>query len=130
MWRRGRWWGRPGDGADREGGGGERGAASVVAVAVVGVWGALVLVGVLVGEAAIVRHRVAAAADLGALAAASWVVEGVDAACSRARVVVERMGGRLDGCAVDGWEVEVVVSGEEAVFGAPSARARAGPAEG
>ncbi|MBY8850047.1 hypothetical protein K7G98_16965 [Saccharothrix sp. MB29] len=41
-----------------------------------------------------------------------------------------RMGARLDGCVVDGWEVEVVVSGGESLFGAPGARARAGPAEG
>ncbi|WP_306744390.1 Rv3654c family TadE-like protein [Saccharothrix yanglingensis] len=112
------------------GGDAERGAASVFAVAVVGVWGALVVVGVLVGEGVVARHRVEAAADLGALAAASWVVEGVDVACSRAGRVVGRMGARLDGCVVDGWEVEVVVSGGGSLFGAPGARARAGPAEG
>ncbi|MDU0295248.1 pilus assembly protein TadG-related protein, partial [Saccharothrix longispora] len=64
----------------KAGGDAERGAASVFAVAVVGVWGALVVVGVLVGDGVVARHRVEAAADLGALAAASWVVEGVDVA--------------------------------------------------
>ncbi|MFD7652715.1 Rv3654c family TadE-like protein [Actinosynnema sp. NPDC059797] len=122
--------------------GDDRGTASVLAVAVAGVWFGLVLVGVHVGAAVVDRHRVAAAADLAALAAAGHLVSGVRAACGRAELVVGRMGGRLAGCEVDGWEVSVLVVGEPSVgggarlfggaplFGAPSARARAGPAEG
>ncbi|MFD0199753.1 MULTISPECIES: Rv3654c family TadE-like protein [Saccharothrix] len=107
----------------------DRGSASVVAVAVGAVWFGLVAVGVHVGEAVVSRHRVAAAADLGALAAAGQLAGGVAHACARAEWVVARMGGRLTACQVDGWEVSVRVSGEATVFGAPSARARAGPAE-
>lgn len=108
----------------------DRGSASVVAVAVVGVWFALVVVGVQAGEAVVGRHRVGAAADLGALAAAGQVVSGAAHACGRAGWVVQRMGGRLVACRVDGWEVEVRVTGPASLFGAPSARARAGPLNG
>ncbi|WP_197289341.1 Rv3654c family TadE-like protein [Saccharothrix sp. NRRL B-16348] len=107
----------------------DRGAASVMAVAVGAVWFGLVVVGVHVGEAVVSRHRVSAAADLGALAAAGQLAGGVAHACGRAEWVVERMGGRLVECLVEGWEVSVHVSGEATVFGAPNARARAGPAE-
>ncbi|WP_158848134.1 Rv3654c family TadE-like protein [Saccharothrix deserti] len=107
----------------------DRGAASVVAVAVAGVWFALVVVGVQVGEAVVTRHRLSAAADLGALAAAGRLVSGAAHACERAKWVVERMDARLAACDVHGWEVIVRVSGPASVFGAPSARARAGPTE-
>lgn len=109
--------------------GDDRGAASVMAVAVGAVWFGLVVVGVHVGEAVVGRHRLGAAADLGALAAAGQLAGGVAHACGRAEWVVERMGGRLASCLVEGWEVSVRVTGEPTVFGAPSARARAGPAE-
>lgn len=108
---------------------GDRGSASVVAVAVAGVWFAFVVVGVLLGQAVVSRHQMAAAADLGAVAAAGQLVSGVDHACGRASWVVGRMGGRLAACQVSGWEVTVTVSGEPSVFGAPTAQARAGPAE-
>ncbi|WP_439423209.1 Rv3654c family TadE-like protein [Saccharothrix sp. HUAS TT10] len=108
---------------------GDRGSASVVAVVVVAVWFGLVVVGVRVGEVVVDRHRLGAAADLGALAAAGQLSGGVSEACARAGWVVERMGGRLAACLVEGWEVTVRVSGEAGVFGALSAQARAGPAE-
>ncbi|MFE2750397.1 Rv3654c family TadE-like protein [Actinosynnema sp. NPDC059335] len=108
---------------------GDQGSASVVAVVVAAIWFGVVVVGVRVGEVVVTRHRLGAAADLGALAAAGWLSAGVAPACGRAEWVVERMGGRLTGCRVEGGEVDVTVSGEPAVFGAPSARARAGPAE-
>ncbi|MEU5693496.1 Rv3654c family TadE-like protein [Actinosynnema sp. NPDC020468] len=105
----------------------ERGSVSVVVVAVIGVVMAFVAFGVELGTAVVARHRVVAAADLGALAAASGLAWGVERACARAEWVVVRMGGRLDDCSVRGWEVVVEVSGAASVFGAPSARARAGP---
>ncbi|GAB3000372.1 Rv3654c family TadE-like protein [Saccharothrix stipae] len=107
----------------------DRGAASVVAVAVAAVWFALVVVGVHVGEAVVTRHRVSAAADLGALAAAGQLASGVAHACARAEWVVDQMGGRLVACLVEGWEVTVRVSGGTTAFGSVSVRARAGPAE-
>ncbi|NUT53878.1 MAG: pilus assembly protein TadE [Saccharothrix sp.] len=108
---------------------GDRGSVSVFAVGVVAVFFGLVVVGVRVGEAVVVRHRVAAAADLGALAAAGRLASGTAHACARAAWVVGRMGGRLEDCLVDGWEVSVRVSGEVSLFGAVTAWARAGPAE-
>ncbi|QFZ16315.1 Rv3654c family TadE-like protein [Saccharothrix syringae] len=110
--------------------GDDRGAASVFAVAVAGVWFGLAAVGVRFGEEVVVRHRLAAAADLGALAAAAHLVDGVAVGCAKAGVVVGRMGGRLVRCDVAGWEVVVEVEGGPSLFGAPSARARAGPTEG
>ncbi|MFD1151695.1 Rv3654c family TadE-like protein [Saccharothrix hoggarensis] len=108
----------------------DRGAASVLVVAVAGVWLALLGGAALAGEAVVWRHRVVAAADLAALSAAGQLGGGVAHACARAGWVVERMGGRMDACEVDGWQVDVRVSGPPTVFGRPGARARAGPAEG
>ena len=110
--------------------GDDRGVASVVAVAVMGVLCSLVVFGVWLGEVVIARHRAAAAADLAAVAAAGWLVDGSRHACGRAAWVAERMGVRLVGCDVSGWEVVVEVSGPDSVVGAPGARARAGPGEG
>ncbi len=117
----GRGWGVFGD---------DRGAASVVAVAVMGVLCAVLVFGVRLGEVVIARHRVAAAADLAAVAAAGWLGDGRSLACGRAGWVAERMGGRVTSCVVSGWEVVVEVEGPASLFGAPSARARAGPGEG
>lgn len=108
----------------------DRGAASVVAVALLAVLFAVAAIGVRLGEAALARHRLAAAADLAALAAAAQLVSGPARACARAEWVITRMGGRLDDCSVRGWEVSVEVSGGPTVLGTPNARARAGPAEG
>ncbi|WP_433267517.1 Rv3654c family TadE-like protein [Actinosynnema sp. CS-041913] len=108
----------------------DRGAATVVAVAVVGVLCSLVVFGVRLGEVVIARHRAAATADLAAVAAAGWLVGGSQEACGRAAWVAGRMGGELVACDVSGWEVVVEVSGPGSVFGAPSARARAGAGEG
>ncbi|MEV0677302.1 Rv3654c family TadE-like protein [Actinosynnema sp. NPDC050436] len=149
--------------------GDDRGAASWVAVAVLGVVGVAVVFGVQYGEVVVGRHRAAAAADLAAVAGAAWVSGGEASACGRAEWVVRRMGGELVACAVserepskqgvseqepselepselgpaglgpaglEGSGPEVVVEvrgppvgGFGAVFGAPSARARAGAAE-
>ena len=100
-----------------------------------GVVGMAVVVGVAavclqVGGVVVRRHEVGAAADLAALAAAAHLPDGVAVACGRARWVVERMGERLGGCAVSGWEVIVAVEGDVSGFGPLSVRARAGPAEG
>lgn len=100
-----------------------------------GACAALVLVAALmlsVGGATIARHRVTAAADLSALAAAGQAPGGKHRACERAEWVAERMGGRLVSCRFAGWDVFVRVSmrppGILAGLGATTARARAGPA--
>lgn len=110
---------------------GERGAGSVVAVAMLGV-----LVTVTVAAAGVVgvilTHRMAqSAADLAALAGASALQDGGDA-CAEAATVADRNRASLTRCQVDGWTVSVVVTARTARLpgGALdlSARGRAGPA--
>jgi secretion/DNA translocation related TadE-like protein len=78
----------------------DRGAAAVHAMTVAVV---LVLVALLVVQAAglvRMRHRVAAAADLAALAASQASVEGQDG-CRAARSIARRNGARLTECRMD-----------------------------
>ncbi|WP_307868839.1 Rv3654c family TadE-like protein [Umezawaea beigongshangensis] len=109
----------------------DRGSATVFAVAVLAVLFSLVVLGVRVGEAVVLRHRVTAAADLAALAAAGALASGGggEEACRRARWVAERTGAALDSCAVSGREVTVALSAPLAGVGTTNANARAGPAE-
>ena len=87
-----------------------------------------------VGTATVTRHRAAGAADLAALAAADYAPDGEQAACGWARWVTDRMRVRLTGCQLDGWDALVQTSadppGPLARFGAATAHARAGPADG
>ena len=109
---------------------GERGSATLFAVAVVGV---LVLVGAALGVAGAMvhTHRVAqSAADLAALAAAQSRAGGGDA-CEAAAAVAAANDARLDSCAVDGFDVrlQVTVAGPHWLgqHHDLSAQARAGP---
>ncbi|MYX20352.1 Rv3654c family TadE-like protein, partial [Streptomyces sp. SID8380] len=87
----GRTWAGDGRGA------GDRGAATVWAVAVLAMLGVL-FGGVLAcGQVVLARHRAAQVADLAALAAADSWVGGTDAACGAARRVAGTQGGRLAG---------------------------------
>lgn len=109
---------------------GEGGAATLLAVSMMGV---LLLVGsaLSVVGAMVVAHRSAqSAADLAALAGAGAVADGADP-CVAAAAVAADNGARLDGCAVAGRDVvvEVTVTGPR-WLGQPhdlGARARAGP---
>lgn len=107
----------------------ERGAAVVVALALVAV---LVLVaGVCVGTVAIVlaHRRAQVAADLSSLAAAGALQRGEDA-CGAATLIAGRHGAVVRGCSIEGGTVLVTTAvalppalgGEQA-----AARARAGP---
>ncbi len=88
----------------------------------------LVLVVAAVANAVAARHRAEGAADLGALAAAAHVVDGVGAACARAKWVVERMGAELTGCAVSGWDALIETRVRSVTLIGPArALARAGP---
>lgn len=109
----------------------DRGAATIMVLAI-----GLVLIGVAVGGAAVgaarvARHEARTAADLGALAGAMRVLEGPDTACARAGELVARNGGRLASCTVDG--LDLVIAAEVDVTPLPgltrTARtaARAGP---
>ena len=113
--------------------GDDRGSATVVMAGVAAVLMLLIVLALQVGGAVLTRHRVAAAADLGALAAAGQVVAGVDQACERARWVVERMSATVTACRIVEWEAYVEVTarppGWAALSGTANAHARAGPAE-
>ncbi|MGW4355387.1 Rv3654c family TadE-like protein [Nocardia sp. NPDC004582] len=86
-----------------------------------------------VGVAVTARHRVQAAADLGALAAAGALDGGVAAACRRAAEITDRMGVRAAGCVARGWDVTVTVVGRVSLgpLGEREVRAaaRAGPGD-
>ena len=107
----------------------ERGAATVVAIGLVGVL--TFVTAACVGAAALVlaHRRAQVAADLAALAGASALQRGADP-CAAAGTIAERQDVRLHGCLVEGEEV-VVVTGvrvSPALGGAElPARARAGP---
>lgn len=108
----------------------ERGAATVVALACLGI---LVLVGAALGVVAAMLHahrQAQSAADLAALAGAAALADGADP-CGRAAHIAVSNGSRLDVCEVDGREVvvEVTVTGPRWLGQTEDlrARARAGP---
>ena len=101
------------------------------------VWGAVAVVALLAvagglwlfGHVATVRHQVANAADLAALAAAGRIDHGVDRPCETAETVTDRMRVRLADCRVCGPDALVIVESDGAPllapFGPVTARARA-----
>lgn len=86
---------------------------------------------VLVGQAAVARHRAEAAADLAALAAADAALWGGPAACAVASRVAVANDGVLDLCLVRDGIAEVTIlvplRGALSRLGPAGARARAGP---
>lgn len=102
----------------------------MVAVAAVAVLLFATAAGVHLGSVVVARHRAQTAADLGALAGAAALPQGVSVACARATSVVRQMRVRAFECAVR--DLDVVVSVEVAVpaVGVARAAARAGPVGG
>jgi secretion/DNA translocation related TadE-like protein len=109
------------------------GVATVVAVGALAGLIVVTAVAVSLGGAVSTRHRLEAAADLAALAAAAHAVQGTEAGCGAARRVTEGMAARLIACRLADWDVEVEVSaGASLPFVAPVAAhayARAGPVD-
>jgi secretion/DNA translocation related TadE-like protein len=109
----------------------DRGAASILVLAIGLVLVAAGIAGVAVGAARVGRHQARTAADLGALAGAARAVEGAEVACGRAERFVLANGARLVSCRVDGLEivvgVEVTVTPLPGLTRYASAAARAGP---
>jgi secretion/DNA translocation related TadE-like protein len=109
----------------------DRGAATVMVLAIGLVVIAAGLGGAAIGAARVGRHQAQAAADLGALAGAARVIEGPDVACATAARLVAANGAGMSACEVAGWDVIVRV--EIAVMIKPGpvryahAAARAGP---
>ncbi|WP_366526287.1 Rv3654c family TadE-like protein [Mycobacterium sp.] len=106
---------------------GDRGSATVVAVAMVGVLLGVTGAGAYLGSVVVARHRAQAAADLAALAGAARLPAGAAAACSRAAAVARQMRADDTQCAVQGLDVVVTVEVAVAFAGAARAAARAGP---
>ena len=79
------------------------------------------------------RHRATAAADLAALAAATYAPDGPPSACDRARWVADHMRVHLASCELAGWDALVEVSaelpGELSRFGRLTEHSRAGPVD-
>jgi secretion/DNA translocation related TadE-like protein len=108
----------------------DRGAATVVAAAMIGALTLLLASVLVLGSAVATRHRAAIAADLAALGGAAEGVRGQQAGCDRARDLAGRNGGELRSCTWQGWDLEVVVAvscGCLPAGGAATVRARAGP---
>jgi secretion/DNA translocation related TadE-like protein len=111
--------------------GGDRGAASILVLALGLLMVAAGLAGSAVGNTRVARHRAQNAADLGALAGAMRAVYGESDACGRAARFVAANGGRMTECTVTG--LEIVVRVEVEVHPLPKlvrqaeAVARAGP---
>jgi secretion/DNA translocation related TadE-like protein len=112
----------------------DRGSGSLWALAIGLVLVAAGVAGAAVGGVRVARHEARVAADLGALAGAARVLEGADAACTRAAAIVAANRGRLTTCAVDGLDliitVQVTVTPLPGLVRAASASARAGPIRG
>ncbi|MGW5455556.1 Rv3654c family TadE-like protein [Nocardia sp. NPDC003979] len=113
-------------------GGDQGGATAFACVALAGLICSTLMVG-QVGAVVVARHRVQAAADLGALAAAGALVEGAEVGCAEAGDVARRMGARVSRCEVEQWDAVVTVERQVGlgVFGVRSVvgAARAGPVE-
>lgn len=112
----------------------DSGVATVWAAGAVTVLVAMLVFGLHLAAATSGRHRAEAAADLGALAAASHALDGEPVACAYAARVARGMTARLVSCRVAGWDalVETAVTPALAPPGTGEARgrARAGPARG
>lgn len=92
---------------------------------------AMLWLGMQVGTAIVARNRAEGAADLAALAAAAYAVQGTGVACARAEWVARGMHMVLATCRLDGAEglVEVRADGAGVLAGLVAVgHARAGPA--
>lgn len=102
--------------------GDDTGSATLIAVAMIAVLLAITVGGFYLGSAVVARHRAQAAADLSALAAASALAQGVEAACSRAALIANAMNVAVTDCTVDNLDVVITIQ-----VGKARAAARAGP---
>ncbi len=87
----------------------DRGAATILGVAIIVVCLIGGLIGVGLGELAAARAHIASAADLAALAGASHVLDGTDGACKAAIGTAQRNGAALTSCTVEGSDVVVAL---------------------
>lgn len=106
----------------------DAGLSTVFAALAVGVLMVVAGIGIRLGGAMLAREQAETAADLGALAGASKVLQGNVMACARAATVVTANGGVMRSCTLQG--LDLLVEAEVGSWGgAASGRARAGPAQ-
>lgn len=108
----------------------EKGAAVVLAVAVIGAIASLTAAALVVAGAVAASNRARLAADLAALAGARQLHAAVSAesACSEARRVASLNRAEMRACAVQGMDLEVTVTVATPTWPTPAtARAKAGP---
>ena len=110
---------------------GDEGVATVWAAGAIAAVLLVFSVVVWLGAGLVTRHRAASAADLAALAAATYARDGESVACDQARRIAELMRADLAGCRLQEWDalvrVRVDPPGPVAMFGRAAAKARAGP---
>ncbi|MGJ5876685.1 Rv3654c family TadE-like protein [Streptomyces griseiscabiei] len=104
----------------------DRGSATVWAVGAMAVLCAVFGAVLALGQALVIRHQAAAAADLAALAAADHWTKGSEGACATAERVARAQGGRVVRCAVEG-EISDLTAASGAGPLTVEVRARAGP---
>jgi secretion/DNA translocation related TadE-like protein len=109
----------------------DRGAASLLVLAIGLTLVGAGVAGAAIGAARVGRHQARVAADLGALAGAARVIEGESVACSRAAEFVTANKARLASCHTEGLDLivvaEVTVTPLPGLVRHASAAARAGP---
>ncbi|WP_373682258.1 MULTISPECIES: Rv3654c family TadE-like protein [Streptomyces] len=105
----------------------DRGSATVWTVGAIAVLCVVFGAVLAMGQAVVVRHRAAGAADLAALAAADHWMNGSTAACAQADRVARTQRARLVRCAVEGEISDVTAASGKGPFAA-EVRSRAGPA--
>ncbi|QIY97390.2 Rv3654c family TadE-like protein [Streptomyces sp. S1D4-11] len=105
----------------------DRGSATVWTVGAIAVLCVVFGAVLAMGQAVVVRHRAAGAADLAALAAADHWSDGGTAACAQADRVARAQRARLVRCAVEGEISDVTAASGAGPFDV-EVRSRAGPA--
>jgi secretion/DNA translocation related TadE-like protein len=110
---------------------GDRGAASLLLLAIGLVFVTAGVAGAAIGAARVARHTARTAADFAALAGAMHAIEGEEVACAQATRLATSNGARVTSCTSDGLEivvrVEVSVTPLPGVLRHATAAARAGP---
>jgi secretion/DNA translocation related TadE-like protein len=106
---------------------GDRGSATVWSLGAIAVLCVVFGVVLALGQAVVVRHRAAGAADLAALAAADHWADGGPVACARAGRLARAQSSRLVRCVVVGEISDVTAASGRGPF-TVEVRARAGPA--
>ncbi|MEU4694524.1 Rv3654c family TadE-like protein [Actinoplanes sp. NPDC023714] len=105
----------------------DRGAASILILALGLVLLAAGLAAAAVGAAQVARREARNAADLGALAGAQQAILGRETACAAAGRIVERNRARMSSCTLDGLRIVVRTEVTTGRLGRAEAAARAGP---